>query len=690
MNTSGKLAVPPIPHSYNDAPRIELGLLHPDDGNAMGHIPGALYLRCRWAISDEMKHIAVHRHPIRHGREPTLTTNPACSNLASKAIGLAVLLSAVLSDANLQHRRGRLRSTRQHAEDAAPAGMQWNFNDQLQMTQRQKVNDQDADGVQRHGERTWYVYDASGQRIRKVTELANGQVKDERLYLGGFEVYRRHGANPPRSRDAAHHGRQAAHRTGGDAHTGQRTWRAAATHPLPVRQPPRLGQPGAGRSRADHLLRGIYALRQHLVSGRPQPDRDAKAIPLYSKERDEESGFYYHGARYYAPWLGRWTNTDPIGVKAGINVYTYVRNNPIRRNDPLGTQEREAPHASFGLRLDTGGNLKLGPLYTPSLCDELNPACGPLLKINLSGTEREFRTSVSVGDGGQFDELGIALNAEDLPSDAHTAPQKRLTQKPERSTESKKPKPIGAYLPGTEAGEEAAMYYAKLVLEGERQGGFGGFMKQVGGWAGGLFASLWTPETAVNTAITLGTAGIGTWAQAGRLGAASVPVMRAFQITGSFQGGVSLGEAATGTSIFGEELSGGQRALRGAFGVLTALTLFGGVRGPLFGRGGHFGTGGRPGFFNRGALRLGWSFRGQNLPGGGRNYFSFHGGGTFQGVNQGPHWHLYLNRFGWPSGPGPAPFWATGVLRGAQALGIGLSSAYGFDLGSQYLGTDED
>src|SRR2546430_3385266 len=28
-------------------------------------------------------------------------------------------------------------------------------------------------------------------------------------------------------------------------------------------------------------------------------------------ERDEESGFYYHGARYYAPWLGRWTASDP-------------------------------------------------------------------------------------------------------------------------------------------------------------------------------------------------------------------------------------------------------------------------------------------------------------------------------------------------------------------------------------------
>src|SRR5204862_3436868 len=28
-------------------------------------------------------------------------------------------------------------------------------------------------------------------------------------------------------------------------------------------------------------------------------------------ERDEESGFTYHKARYYLPWLGRWTACDP-------------------------------------------------------------------------------------------------------------------------------------------------------------------------------------------------------------------------------------------------------------------------------------------------------------------------------------------------------------------------------------------
>ena len=40
----------------------------------------------------------------------------------------------------------------------------------------------------------------------------------------------------------------------------------------------------------------------------------AKRYRYTGKERDEETGLYYHGARYYAPWLGRWTACDPVGT----------------------------------------------------------------------------------------------------------------------------------------------------------------------------------------------------------------------------------------------------------------------------------------------------------------------------------------------------------------------------------------
>ena len=55
------------------------------------------------------------------------------------------------------------------------------------------------------------------------------------------------------------------------------------------------------------------------------------------KERDEENDLSYHGARYYAPWLGRWTSCDPEDLADGVNVYAYTRNNPVARNDQTGT-----------------------------------------------------------------------------------------------------------------------------------------------------------------------------------------------------------------------------------------------------------------------------------------------------------------------------------------------------------------
>jgi RHS repeat-associated protein len=56
------------------------------------------------------------------------------------------------------------------------------------------------------------------------------------------------------------------------------------------------------------------------------------------KEKDEETGLYYHGARYYACWLGRWTAADPIGLGDGVNRYAYVHGNPVNIQDPSGTQ----------------------------------------------------------------------------------------------------------------------------------------------------------------------------------------------------------------------------------------------------------------------------------------------------------------------------------------------------------------
>src|SRR5262249_29644060 len=60
------------------------------------------------------------------------------------------------------------------------------------------------------------------------------------------------------------------------------------------------------------------------------------------KERDEESGLCYHGARYYAPWLGIWTSCDPAGMVDGANLYRYSHNQPISKIDDTGLEPKPA------------------------------------------------------------------------------------------------------------------------------------------------------------------------------------------------------------------------------------------------------------------------------------------------------------------------------------------------------------
>ncbi|VVO78730.1 RHS repeat-associated core domain-containing protein [Pseudomonas fluorescens] len=67
-----------------------------------------------------------------------------------------------------------------------------------------------------------------------------------------------------------------------------------------------------------------------------QVDVDYKTIRYSGKEMDD-SGLYYYGARYYAPWLQRWVSADPAGDVDGLNLYAMVGNNPLLYVDRSGT-----------------------------------------------------------------------------------------------------------------------------------------------------------------------------------------------------------------------------------------------------------------------------------------------------------------------------------------------------------------
>jgi RHS repeat-associated protein len=56
----------------------------------------------------------------------------------------------------------------------------------------------------------------------------------------------------------------------------------------------------------------------------------------YTGRENDGTGLHYYRARYYHPNLQRFIDEDPIGLAAGINVYAYALNNPLRFIDPLG------------------------------------------------------------------------------------------------------------------------------------------------------------------------------------------------------------------------------------------------------------------------------------------------------------------------------------------------------------------
>jgi RHS repeat-associated protein len=218
--------------------------------------------------------------------------------------------------------------------------IQWNFKDQLSATLRQVVNT----GAP---ETTFYVYDAGGQRARKITTRQNGARKNERLYLGGFEIYREF--------DAA--GAIALERE--TLHVMDEEQRLALVEAQTVENGTAVRSPAPAQryQLGNHLGSGSLELNEAaaLISyeeyspygsttyqaGCSAAEVGLKRYRYTGKERDEETGFTYYGARYCAPWLGRWVSCDPAELVDGTNVYQYVRCNPMILVDPQGRLSTE-------------------------------------------------------------------------------------------------------------------------------------------------------------------------------------------------------------------------------------------------------------------------------------------------------------------------------------------------------------
>lgn len=96
--------------------------------------------------------------------------------------------------------------------------------------------------------------------------------------------------------------------------------------------------------------------------GVPKQTKPFRNSFMYAgKAYDLETGLTEMGARYYDPREGQFVQKDPISYYGGINMFSYVQNNPIGWTDPTGLYIGQYPPAPPGYNPSS---------WTPSMFDD--------------------------------------------------------------------------------------------------------------------------------------------------------------------------------------------------------------------------------------------------------------------------------------------------------------------------------
>ena len=73
---------------------------------------------------------------------------------------------------------------------------------------------------------------------------------------------------------------------------------------------------------------------------------------------DAETGLHYNYFRDYDPSIGRYIQSDPVGLSGGINTFAYASSNPLKLTDPFG--------------------LGPSPSFSPPPCRSLDQSCSDI------------------------------------------------------------------------------------------------------------------------------------------------------------------------------------------------------------------------------------------------------------------------------------------------------------------------
>ena len=141
-------------------------------------------------------------------------------------------------------------------------------------------------------------------------------------------------------------------------------------------------------------------VHQEIASGIEQ----IKAFP--GQYRDGETGYSQNYFRDYDPSLGRYIQSDPIGLNGGLNTYGYVVGNPMKYSDPQGLVFID----------QVGGG---GPVIPPRVMQQI---------VDSAGAAYAIWYASHFGDDADWDDWDHP-DEEDYPvwepdSDRHSHPDK--------------------------------------------------------------------------------------------------------------------------------------------------------------------------------------------------------------------------------------------------------------------------
>lgn len=215
----------------------------------------------------------------------------------------------------------------------------WNYRDNLQKA----TVVQHEDGTE---DAEFYVYDSTGQRVRKVHEYYGDQGKilyiKETLYLGSLEV--RSTFRGP-SRDKLELVKECRSlRISGVATYYH--WTKGGNTESPITTHYHLSDHLGSNTIEVNIKGEAISYEEYSPYGettlyiRSSTSEDLKHYRYSGQEKDSVTGFYYYGLRYYAPWLSRWLSTDPAGTIDGLNIYAFVGGNPVTMQDIGGMMRR--------------------------------------------------------------------------------------------------------------------------------------------------------------------------------------------------------------------------------------------------------------------------------------------------------------------------------------------------------------